>query len=123
MFRDGRPVVSGVRGSVDLAAGGAEVDAAFIERVDGHSVAQYVDVTVALRETFGEFLPFVPAGAAAIDAEFAVEGEMLAVAFDGDDVNRFRLVGVNVDDEAEIGRQVAADFRPGVAGIVTAHDV
>ena len=48
---------------------------------------------------------------------------MLAVALDGDDVNRLGLVGVHVDGESEIGGQVAADFVPVVAGVVGAHDV
>ncbi len=48
---------------------------------------------------------------------------MLPVALDGDDVDGLRLVGVNVDHEAEVGRQVAADFLPRVAGVVAAHHV
>ncbi len=42
------------------------------------------------------------AGAAAPDAEFTVDGEVLGVALDGDDVDRFGLVGVDVDAEAEV---------------------
>src|SRR3954471_9516023 len=37
---DRGPVVAGVGGAVDLAAGGAEVDAALVERIDGHRVAE-----------------------------------------------------------------------------------
>ena len=48
---------------------------------------------------------------------------MLRVALDWDDVNRLRFVRVNVDREAEIGRQVAANFFPGVAGVVAAHHI
>ena len=48
---------------------------------------------------------------------------MLSVALDGHDVNGFRLVRVNVDREAEIGGQISADFLPGIAGVVAAHDV
>src|SRR5690348_13504094 len=48
---------------------------------------------------------------------------VLGIALDGEDVNGFRFVRVDVDDESEIGRQVAADFLPIVAGIVGAHDV
>ena len=48
---------------------------------------------------------------------------MLGVALDGHDVDGFGLVRVDVDGEAEVGGQVAADFVPGVAGIVAAHDV
>ena len=64
--------------TVDLAAGGAEVDAARIERVDGHRVAQDVDVAVSLRQAFGERLPLVAAGAAAVDAELAFGRIVLA---------------------------------------------
>ena len=56
-------------GCVDLAAGRAEVDAALVERVDGHGVAQDVDVAVLLREALGQRLPLVAAAAAAVDAQ------------------------------------------------------
>ncbi len=94
-----------------------------VERVDGHGVAQDVDVAVLLGEAVGERLPLVAAGAAAEDAELAIEGEVLGVALDGDDVDGFGLVGVDVDDEAEVGGQIAADLVPVVAGVVGAHDV
>jgi len=45
------------------------------------------------------------------------------VALDGDHVNRFGLVGVDIDCKSEVGRQVAADLMPGVAGIVASHHV
>ena len=48
---------------------------------------------------------------------------MLRVALDRHDVDGLRLVRVNVDREAEIGRQVAADLVPRLAGVVAAHDV
>ncbi len=48
---------------------------------------------------------------------------MERVARDRDDVDRFGLVGVDFDREAEVGGQVAADFVPLVAGVVGAHDV
>ena len=48
---------------------------------------------------------------------------MLGVALDGDDVDRFRLVRMDVDDEAEVGRQIAADLLPRVAAVVGPHDV
>ena len=48
---------------------------------------------------------------------------MVRVAVDGDDVDGLRLVGMHVDGEAEVGRQVAADLAPGLAGVVAAHDV
>ena len=58
--------------SVDLAARRAEVDAARVERVDRHRVAQDVDVAVLLRQPFGQRFPLVAAGAAAVDAQLAV---------------------------------------------------
>jgi hypothetical protein len=48
---------------------------------------------------------------------------VLSVALDGHDVNRFRLVRVNIDHEAEIGGKISADFLPGIPGVVTAHDI
>ena len=108
---------------VHLPAGGAEINAAGIERIDGHGVAQHVHVAIALRQALGERLPFVSAGAAAVDAQLSFERKMLRVALDRDDVNGFRLVRVNVDHEAEIGGQVAADLAPRVAGVVAAHHV
>src|SRR5206468_1718735 len=66
---DGCPAVPGVRREVHLPAGGAEVHAALVERVDGHRVAQHVDVAVALRQAFREPLPLVAAGAAAVHAQ------------------------------------------------------
>ena len=44
----GCPAVAGVRRGIDLPAGGAEIDAALVERVDRHGVAQHVHVAVAL---------------------------------------------------------------------------
>ena len=72
---DRRPVVAGVGRCVHLAAGGAEINAALIERIDRHGVAQHVDVAVALRQAFGERLPLVAAGAAAVDAQLAVRAD------------------------------------------------
>ena len=71
------PAISRVGRGVHLPAGGAEIDAALIERVDGHGVAQHVDVAVALRQALGQRLPLVAAGAAAEDAQLAVERKML----------------------------------------------
>ena len=47
----GAQLVAAVGRGVDLSAGRAEVDAARIERIDGHRVAQHVHVAVALRQT------------------------------------------------------------------------
>src|SRR5262249_38312527 len=57
------------------------------------------------------------------NAQPAVVYEVFTVALDGDNVNRFSLVRVHVDHEAEIRRQVSADFAPVVAGVVRAHYV
>ena len=48
---------------------------------------------------------------------------MLGIALDGHDVNRLRLVRVNVNREAEIRRQIAADFVPLIARVVAAQHV
>jgi thiazole synthase len=120
---DGSPVVAGIGRGVNLPARGAEIHAARIERIDGHGVAQHVDVAVALRQAFGERLPLVSARAAAVHAQLSLGRKVLRVALDRDHVDGFRLVRVNVDHEAEIGRQVPADLVPGIAGVVAAHHV
>src|SRR5947209_7908129 len=48
---------------------------------------------------------------------------MFAIALDGDNVDGLRLVRVHLNDKPEVSGQVAADLLPGVAGVVTAHDV
>src|SRR5256885_2130479 len=80
--------------------------------IDGHRIAQDVDVAIALRQAFRERLPLVAAGLAAIDAKFAFGRIMFAVALDRDDVNGFGFVRVDVDGETEIGGQVAAYLAP-----------
>src|SRR5208283_4908084 len=109
---DGSPVVTGISRCVHLPAGGAEIHPAGIERVNGHRVAQHVDVAVALRQAVGKRLPLVSAGAAAIDAQLSFVHIVFAVALDGDDVNGLRLVSVNVDYEPEVGWQIPADLVP-----------
>ena len=122
-MHDGLPTVSGIGGAINLPARGAEIDAAFFQRVDGHGVAQHVDVAIFLRQALGQRLPFVSTGAAAIHTQLSFMHVMLAVALDGNDVNSFRFVRVDVDDEAEVGGQIAADFFPAVARVVAAHHV
>ena len=90
------PAVPGIGRGVDLSAGGSKIYTAFIERVDGHGIAQHVYVTVALRQALGERLPFVSAFAAAVDAQLALVHVVLGVALDRDDVNCLGLVGVDV---------------------------
>ena len=48
---------------------------------------------------------------------------MFRVALDRHDIDRLRLVRVHVDHESEVGRQVAADLLPQLAGVVAPHDV
>src|SRR5215469_94948 len=48
---------------------------------------------------------------------------MLTVALDGNYINRLRLVGMHIDNESEVGRQVAADLAPLFTGVVAAHHV
>ena len=117
------PAVPSVGRSVHLPAGGAEVQAAGIERVDGHRVAQHVDVAVALRQTLRQRLPLVAARAAAVHAQLALGRIVFRVARDRDDVDGVRLVRVHLDREAEVGRQVPADLVPRRAGVIATHDV
>ncbi len=118
-----RPRVSGISRTVDLSSGGAEVDATGIELVHGHGVAQHVDVAVTLRQALGERFPLVATGAAAVSAQLPVNGEVLRVTLDGDNVNGLRFVRVDVDDKAEVGGEVPADLVPLVAGVVGPHHV
>src|SRR5256885_1702808 len=114
---DSVPAASVIRGRVHLAAASAEVDAARIETVDRHRVAQDVDVAVLLRQALRQRFPFVATGLAAVDAQLAVGHEVVRVARDRQHVHRLRLVRVDVDYEAKIGRQVAADLSPVVATV------
>src|SRR6267378_5307453 len=120
---NGGPVVSGIGRCVHLPAAGAEIYATFVERVDGHGIAQHVDVAVLLRQAFGQRLPLVAAGAAAEYTQLAIWNKVFRVALDGNDIDGFRLVRVHVNHESEIGRQVSADFSPVIARVVRAHHV
>src|SRR5262245_28858560 len=53
----GRPAIAGIGRQVDLAAGGTEIHAARIERIDGHRVALHMNVAVLLRQPLRERLP------------------------------------------------------------------
>src|SRR5206468_9407704 len=101
---DRRPAGTGNGRRIHLPAGGAEVDAARVKRVHSHRIPQDVDVAVALRQAFGQRLPFVAARPAAVYAELAVEGIVLRVALDRGYVDRVRLVRVHIDDESEVRR-------------------
>src|SRR4030095_13615335 len=89
----------------------------------GHGIAQHVYVTVALRQTLCERFPFVAARFAAVDAQFPVKRKMFGVALDRHDVDSLWLMRVNVDRETEVGRQIAADLMPRLAGVIAAQDV
>jgi hypothetical protein len=78
---------------------------------------------VLLWEALREGLPVVAAGAAAVDPQLPFGREVLRVAGDRDDVDGAGLMGVHVDGEPEVGRQVPGDLSPGLAGIVAAHDI
>lgn len=68
----GLPGVAAVGRAIDLAAGGADINAAGVERVHGHRVAQDVHVAVLLGQALGQRLPVIAAGLAAIDAQLAL---------------------------------------------------
>src|SRR5438270_6188863 len=102
---DRLPIISRVRRAINLSAGGAEINAARIERIHCHRVAEYVHVTIFLRKAVRQLFPLVPAAPAAIAAQFAVEREMLRIALDRHHIDRVGLVGVNVDRETEIRRE------------------
>src|SRR3984885_7962964 len=120
---NGSPIISSIGRSVDLPTAGAEIHAALVQRIDGHGVAQHVHVAVALRQTFGERLPLVSSCAAAEHAQLPIGNKVFRVALDGHDVNRLRLVRVNVDHETEIGGKVPADLLPGIAGVIAPHHI
>src|SRR3954451_2649803 len=51
MLGDRHPAITGIGGDINLAAGRAEVDAALVEGIDGHGIAEDVDEAVFLRQT------------------------------------------------------------------------
>src|SRR5580698_4070512 len=118
-----RPAVSRVGRRVYLAAAGAEIHSAFVQRVDGHRIAQDVNVAVFLWQTAAQRFPLVAAGAAAEHAQLAIRDKVLRITFDRDDVDGLRLVCVDVNYESKIGRQDAADFFPVIARVVRTHDI
>src|SRR5208282_4313878 len=74
---DRLPRVAVVRRNVYLPASGAEIDAALVEPVYGHCIAQNVHIAVLLRQTLAKFIPLIAAAAAAIHTQLAVERKML----------------------------------------------
>src|SRR5262249_58012921 len=118
---DRRPASARAGRPVYAPAGSAEVQATWIEHVDGDRVAQHVDIAVALRQTLGKRLPLVAASATAVHTQLALGRIVFRVARNRDDVDGVRLVRVHVNWEAEVSRQVAADLVPRLAGIVAPH--
>src|SRR5258708_4800683 len=112
------PRVTTVGRAVNLPARGAKIHAARFQRVNGHGIAQYIDVAILLRQSFRQRLPLVSTGPAAIHPQFSVRREMLGIALDGDDVNGFRFMRVNVNRKTEVRRQIAADVSPHISGVV-----
>jgi hypothetical protein len=48
---------------------------------------------------------------------------MLRIALDRYHIDGFRFMSVDINDESEIGRQIAADFFPRIPAVVASHDV
>ena len=48
---------------------------------------------------------------------------MLGIRFDRHHVDRFRLMGVDHDREAEIGGKFTTDFDPHLPGIISTHHI
>ena len=65
------PAISRIGGAIHLSARGAEIDAALVESIHGHRVAQHVHVAVFLRQALGERFPLIAAGSAAEHAQLA----------------------------------------------------
>src|SRR5690606_32004490 len=120
---DGHPGIARVGGDVHLSARSSEIDSARVEGVDRHRIAQHVDIAIALRQTYRQRVPFVASVAASIVPQLTIGRIMFGVAFYGDDVYRFRYVGMYIDDKSKVGGKVAADLAPGFTGIIAAHDV
>src|SRR5437868_3367781 len=110
MLGDCSPATARIRTGVNLSTGCAEIDAALVYRIDSHGVAQHVNVAIVLGKALGQSFPFVSALAAPEHLELSVQRIMFTVALDWDNINRFRLMRMNLDDEAEIGGKIAADF-------------
>jgi hypothetical protein len=73
------PGISCVGRAVHLATRCAEVDAAVIEGIDCHRVAEDIYIAVLLRKTLGEWLPFMATDLAAVDLELTVERKVFGV--------------------------------------------
>lgn len=123
MFADRVPVVAAIRRAIHFATSGAKVDPAAIATVYGHRLAENVDVAVLLWEAVGECLPIVATRSAAINPQLSIGNEVLGVAFDRNDVNRFGFVRVYVNRKSEVAWKAVANFMPLISGVVASHDV
>ena len=74
-----------------------------VERINSHGIAQHIDIAVTLGQTVCQRFPFVATCPATVDPQLSIGREMLGVALDRDDVDRFRLVRMDIDRESEIG--------------------
>src|SRR5690606_18718075 len=117
------PCVAAIGRPVHLAAGGTEIDSARVEGVDGHGIAQYIDVAIALWQPVCERFPFVASRAASVHTQLSIRRIMFGVAFYGNDIDRFRLMCMDVDDKTKVGGEVAANLAPRFAAVVAAHHV
>src|SRR3981081_611744 len=86
------PAIACIRRGIHLAATGAEINPALVERINRHGIAQHVHVTIFLRQSFCERLPLVSAASAAEDAQLAFVHKVFRVALDRDYVNRLRFM-------------------------------
>ena len=120
---NGIPTVSGIGRAVYLPTGRAEIHAARIERVNGHGIAQYIDITIALRQAIRQCFPLVSACAASIYSQLSLGWKMLRIAFDRENIDGLWLVRVDIDHEAKVGWQVATDLLPRLACILAAHHI
>src|SRR5690606_21033783 len=118
---DGHPGIARVGGDVHLSARSSEIDSARVEGVDGHGIAQYIDVAIALWQPVCERFPFVASRAASVHTQLSIRRIMFGVAFYGNDIDRFRLMCMDVDDKTKVGGEVAANLAPRFAAVVAAH--
>ncbi len=118
---NGLPVIPGISRYVDLATRGTKVNATGIQLVDGHGIAQHIDVTVLLRQAVRQRLPVVSSAAAAVDTQSSLQGKMFRITLDRHDINGIRFMRMHIDNEAEIGGQIAADLLPRIPLVITAH--
>src|ERR1700758_1172262 len=117
------PTIPRISGSIDLTAGGSEIDATLIESVDRHRIPQNVHIAVALGQTLCQRFPLISATPASIHPQLAIRHVVLGIALDGNDINRLWFVRVNVNDKPKICWKIAADLAPILPCIVTTHHV